>query len=78
METYAHLNELGLHIERNTGRTKTFKIICSIQLFFPISIYILFSKKDNMIPFGPFLSMSAILLYIWGLNFTDIINFIIT
>lgn len=44
---------------------------------FPIALYLLISKKDNIIPFGPFLSMSAILLYIWGLNFADIINFII-
>ena len=56
--------------------------ICNIFfatfLAFPIALFLLISKKDNMIPFGPFLSMSAILLYIWGLNFTDIINFIIT
>ena len=44
---------------------------------FPIALYLLISKKDNIIPFGPFLSVSAILLYIWGLNFTDIINFIL-
>lgn len=56
--------------------------ICNIFfatfLAFPIALFLLISKKDNMIPFGPFLSMSAILLYIWGLNFTDIINFIIS
>lgn len=45
---------------------------------FPIALFLLVSKKDNIIPFGPFLSMSAIILYIWGLTFTDIINFIIT
>ena len=44
---------------------------------FPIALYLLISKKDNIIPFGPFLSMAAIILYIWGLTFTDIINFII-
>lgn len=44
---------------------------------FPIALYLLVSKKDNIIPFGPFLSMAAILLYIWGINFTDVINFII-
>ena len=47
-------------------------------LAFPIALILLLTKKDNMIPFGPFLSMSAILLYIWGLTFTDIINFIIS
>jgi leader peptidase (prepilin peptidase)/N-methyltransferase len=56
--------------------------ICNIFfatfLAFPIALLLLITKKDNMIPFGPFLSMSAILLYIWGLTFTDIVNFIIT
>ena len=44
---------------------------------FPIALFLLISKKDNIIPFGPFLSMAAIILYIWGLTFTDIINFIL-
>lgn len=56
--------------------------ICNIFLAtfiaFPIALLLLLTKKDNMIPFGPFLSMAAIILYIWGLNFTDIINFIIS
>ena len=45
---------------------------------FPIALYLLVKKKDNIIPFGPFLSMSAIILYVWGLTFTDIINYILT
>ncbi|MBQ2872487.1 MAG: prepilin peptidase [Bacilli bacterium] len=56
--------------------------ICNIFfatfIAFPIALFLLISKKDNIIPFGPFLSMSAIILYIWGINFTDIINFIIS
>ena len=56
--------------------------ICNIFfatfLAFPIALFLLISKKDNIIPFGPFLSMSAIILFIWGINFTDIINFIIS
>ena len=56
--------------------------ICNIFfatfIAFPIALFLLISKKDNVIPFGPFLSMSAIILYIWGLTFTDIINFILT
>lgn len=55
--------------------------ICNIFfatfIAFPIALFLLIFKKDNIIPFGPFLSMSAILLYIWGLTFTDIIHFII-
>lgn len=56
--------------------------ICNIFfatfIAFPIALFLLLSKKDNIIPFGPFLSMSAIIIYIWGLNFTDVINFIIS
>lgn len=56
--------------------------ICNIFfatfIAFPIALILLLAKKDNIIPFGPFLSMAAILLYIWGINFTDIINFILT
>lgn len=55
--------------------------ICNIFLAtfiaFPIALILLISKKNNIIPFGPFLSMSAIILYIWGINFQDIINYII-
>ena len=55
--------------------------ICNIFLAtfiaFPIALFLLISKKDNIIPFGPFLSMAAIILYIWGLTFTDIINYIL-
>ena len=41
---------------------------------FPIALFLLITKKDNIIPFGPFLSMAAIILYIWGITFSDIIN----
>lgn len=43
---------------------------------FPIALYILLKRKDNMIPFGPFLSIAAIILLISKINFMDIINFI--
>lgn len=55
--------------------------ICSIFLAtfiaFPIAMYYVFKKKDNIIPFGPFLSMAALILFILGIQFSDIINFII-
>ena len=55
--------------------------ICTIFLAtfiaFPIALYIMFSKKDNMIPFGPFLCMAATLFFIWGINLNDIIMFLI-
>ena len=52
--------------------------ICTIFLAtfiaFPIALFILFSNKENIIPFGPFLSMSAILLLIAKIDFVDILN----
>ena len=53
-------------------------IFLATFIAFPIALFLLVTKKDNIIPFGPFLSMAAIILYIWGLTFTDIINFILT
>lgn len=55
--------------------------ICTIFLAtfiaFPVALFILFSDKDNVIPFGPFLSMAAILLLVSKLNLTDILNFLV-
>ena len=55
--------------------------ICTIFLAtfiaFPVALLILFSNKENIIPFGPFLSMAAILILISKLNLTDILNFLI-
>lgn len=55
--------------------------ICTIFLAtfvaFPIALIILFSNKENIIPFGPFLSMSAILILISKINITDILNFLV-
>lgn len=45
-------------------------------LAFPISLYILVRRKDNMIPFGPFLSIAAILILIAKLDLNMIINWI--
>ena len=55
--------------------------ICTIFLAtfiaFPIAIIILLTDKENIIPFGPFLSMSAILILISKVDFESIINFFI-
>ena len=55
--------------------------ICSIFLAtfiaFPIAIYLLISRKDNLIPFGPFLAMAAILIHISKIDINSIISFII-
>ena len=55
--------------------------ICDIFLAtfiaFPIAIYVLFRRKDNLIPFGPFLAMGAILIHISKVDVSSIINFLI-
>lgn len=51
-------------------------IFIATFIAFPIALVILFMKKDNMIPFGPFLSMAAILILISKINLDSIINFI--
>lgn len=55
--------------------------VCTIFLAtfiaFPIALVILFLKKDHIIPFGPFLSISAIILFISQITFTDIIYYLI-
>lgn len=55
--------------------------ICSIFLAafiaFPIALFILINKKDNLIPFGPFLSIAAIIIFISKVNFNDIIQFLL-
>lgn len=54
--------------------------ICTIFLAtfiaFPVAIIILLSNKENIIPFGPFLSMAAILILVSKINLTDILNFL--
>lgn len=55
--------------------------ICTIFLAtfiaFPIALIVMITDKENVIPFGPFLSMAAILILISKVNFTDILNFLI-
>ena len=51
-------------------------IFLATFIAFPISIFILFSRKNNMIPFGPFLSMAAILILISKINIDEIIGFL--
>lgn len=55
--------------------------ICTIFIAtfiaFPVALIILFSSKENIIPFGPFLSMAAILILVMKLNLTDILEILI-
>jgi leader peptidase (prepilin peptidase)/N-methyltransferase len=43
----------------------------------PISLIILFIKKTNVIPFGPFLSMAALILYYFSINYNSVFKFLI-
>ena len=44
-------------------------IFLATFIAFPVAIYVLFSRKDNLIPFGPFLAMGAILIHISKIDF---------
>lgn len=56
--------------------------ICTIFIAtfiaFPVALIILFSSKENIIPFGPFLSMAAIIILVSKLNLMDILEFLIS
>jgi len=43
----------------------------------PISLIIFYRKKENIIPFGPFLSISAIIILLSKINIDSIINMLI-
>ena len=55
--------------------------ICTIFLAtfiaFPVALIILFSSKENIIPFGPFLSMAAMIILVSKLNITDILEMLV-
>ena len=54
--------------------------VCNIFLAtfiaFPVAIYMLVRRKDNLIPFGPFLAMAAILIHISKVNISDVLEII--
>ena len=52
-------------------------IFLATFIAFPVALIVLLRHKDNMIPFGPFLSMAAILLLISKFNLNDLIGFIV-
>lgn len=45
-------------------------------LALPVSIFILKTKKEHIIPFGPFLSISAIIILLFQINFSSILQWI--
>ena len=52
-------------------------IFLATFIAFPVSLIILLSNKENIIPFGPFLSIAAILILIVKLDLQDILNFLV-
>lgn len=43
----------------------------------PIALVMTIKNSDNVVPFGPFLSIAAIIIFLTNLNFTKIIEFLI-
>ena len=43
----------------------------------PVSLYILGTKKNHEIPFGPFLSLGAVILFLSRINIDTIIQYLI-
>ena len=52
-------------------------IFLATFIAFPVALLILFSDKENIIPFGPFLSMAAILVMVSKLGLDDILTFLV-
>ena len=54
-----------------------FSILLGSIVGLPISLIILLKKKDHVIPFGPFLSVGAIILMLPKFDFNSLINILI-
>ena len=50
-------------------------IFLATFIAFPVALFILFTNRDNVIPFGPFLSMAALLLFVSKFDIGDILGF---
>lgn len=53
-----------------------FSLILATLLAFPISLYLLLSKKDKIIPFGPFLVLGTLIIFLMKINPNTIIDYI--
>lgn len=54
-----------------------FVIALSSFIALPISLIILAVKRTNIIPFGPFLSLAALILYYFAIDYSSIVNWLI-
>ena len=51
-------------------------VFLSAFIALPVSIILLKLKSTHEIPFGPFLSIAALIIFLSKINFTDILNFL--
>lgn len=58
-----------------TSLPMSFITLCvSSFVAFPYAVYIYFSKKENILPLGPFLCLAGLLIFFLGISFDDIMN----
>ena len=53
-----------------------FSIFVSSCIALPVSLFIMYTKGDNIIPFGPFLLISLLLLHFTSVDINSILNLI--
>lgn len=53
-------------------------IFLATFIAFPVALIILLSSKENIIPFGPFLSMAAMIILMSKLNIMDILEMLVS
>ena len=54
-----------------------FSIVFGAIIGLPISILVLYIKKNRVVPFGPFLTMAALNIYLLGITYESFINLLI-
>ncbi|MDO5568838.1 MAG: prepilin peptidase [bacterium] len=57
--------------------TAILSIFLATFIAFPIAIIELVRKKNNIIPFGPFLSVASIILAVTDINFNTVFNYLL-
>jgi leader peptidase (prepilin peptidase)/N-methyltransferase len=58
------------------GELSIIMLFLASLMAFPVAIFLLLKNKTNILPFGPFLSISAIVLFLLGITFNDILIFL--
>lgn len=58
--------------------TSMFVLVLACFVAFPVSIILYLKNKENMIPFGPFIMLSFLMVYFTKLDFEKIFNFLLS